>query len=100
VVHQNQYGFIQHRSIHDCLAWSFEFLHLCHTSKKEMVILKLDFKKAFDKVEHELILQVLKHKGFPERWICWIRDILKSGTSTALLNGTPRKVFHCRRGVR
>jgi hypothetical protein len=29
-VHQNQYGFIKNRSIQDYLAWSFEFLHLCH----------------------------------------------------------------------
>jgi hypothetical protein len=64
-----------------------------------LVILKLDFEKAFDKVDHELILQVLKHKGFPDRWIRWIRDILKSGTSTALLNGTLGKVYHCRRGA-
>jgi hypothetical protein len=33
-------------------------------NKKEMVILKLDFDKAFDNVEHEVILQIMQHKGF------------------------------------
>jgi hypothetical protein len=29
----------------------------------------LDFEKAFDKVEHEVILKVLQHKGFHRKWI-------------------------------
>jgi retron-type reverse transcriptase len=99
-VHPNQYGFIKGRNIQDCLAWSFEYLHLCHKPRKELVILKLDFEKTFDKVEHEVILQVLSHKGFPQKWITWVRDIMGSGTSTVLLNGVHDKVFHCRRGVR
>jgi retron-type reverse transcriptase len=64
VIYQNQYGFIKSRTIQDCLGWAFEYIHLCHKSKKELVILKLDFEKAFDKIEHEVILQVMSHKGF------------------------------------
>jgi hypothetical protein len=97
VVHQNQYGFIKGRSIQDYLAWSFDYLHICHKSRKELVILKLHFEKAFDKVEHEVILQVLSHKGFPQKWI---KDIMGSRTSSVMLNGTLVKVFYCRRGVR
>ena len=28
-IHKNQYGFIQSRTIQDCLAWSFEYIHQC-----------------------------------------------------------------------
>jgi hypothetical protein len=27
LVHQNQYGFIKTRTIQDCLAWAFEYIH-------------------------------------------------------------------------
>jgi hypothetical protein len=30
VVHTNRYGFIKGRTIQDCLAWAFQFLHICH----------------------------------------------------------------------
>jgi hypothetical protein len=58
VVHQNQYDFIKGRTNQDCLTWAFQFLHICHKSKREVVILKLDFENPFNMVEHEVILQM------------------------------------------
>jgi hypothetical protein len=77
-----------------------EYIHLCNRSKKELVILKLDFEKAFDKVEHRFMLDIMKKKGFGSKWLMWMELIFNSGTSSVLLNGTLGKVFHCKRGVR
>jgi hypothetical protein len=65
-----------------------------------VVILKLDFEKAFDMVEHSVILDMFCHKGFSEKWVTWIKDILTSGISQVLLNGVLGKPFKCKRGVR
>ena len=55
------------------------------------MILKLDFEKAFDTVEHNSILLVMQHMSFPDTWIHWIRLIFSSGTSAVLLIGVPGK---------
>jgi hypothetical protein len=100
LVHKNQYGFIRSRTIQDCLAWCFEYLHQCHQSIREIIILKLDFKKAFDLVEHQAIIQVMTSLGLPANSIHWVTKILSSASTAVLLNGVPAKFFNCKRGVR
>jgi hypothetical protein len=46
--------------IHDCLGWAFEYLHICHPSKMPVIINKIDFEKAFDKVEYDAINAMLQ----------------------------------------
>ena len=101
LIHQNQYGFIKFRTIQDFLAWTFEYLHICKTSRKDLVIIKLDFEKAFNKIEHQAIVDNLKHKGFGDIWwLGWIKDIIITGTSSVLLNELPGKTFLCKRDLR
>jgi hypothetical protein len=64
------------------------------------VIVKLDFAKAFDTVEHDAILQIMEKKGFDSKWLAWVKEILSSRSSSILLNGIPGKQFICKRGVR
>jgi hypothetical protein len=104
LIHKNQYEFIKTRTIQDCLTWAFEYIHQCHYSKRQIIILKLDFTKAFDTVEHTPIIQMMKHIGFSNNWLDWTQKILGTACTKILLkillNRVLGKNIHCKSGVR
>jgi hypothetical protein len=67
---------------------------------RRLLSFKLDFEKVFDTVEHSVIIQVMRHLGFLEKWLDWVNAVLSSGSSAVLLNGAPGNFFRCTRGVR
>jgi hypothetical protein len=92
--------FIKTRTIQDCLAWAFEYIYQCQQSKQEIVIIKLDFTKGFDTVEHSTIIQMMKEFGFNEPWLQWTENILSTATTSVLLNEVPGKQLAYKRGIR
>ena len=91
MIRVNQYGFLKARVIQDCLGWAYEYLFQCYKSRQEVVVLKLDFEKAFGTTEHKAIIDILRAKGFGEKWISWIQSLFDSASSAVMLNGVPGK---------
>ena len=65
-----------------------------------MLVIKMDFEKAFDTIEHQAIVDILRVKGFGDKWICWMHLIFTSATSVVMLNGFHGKKYYYRTGVR
>nr|GEV77600.1 RNA-directed DNA polymerase, eukaryota [Tanacetum cinerariifolium] len=62
-------------------------LEKCKAKKKQTMIFKVDFEKAFDYVRWEFLDDVLKNFGFGSRWREWIQSCLKSSRGSILVNG-------------
>jgi hypothetical protein len=43
------------------------------------VILKLDFEKAYDKVNWKILFACLRKRGFDEKWCTWIEQVVTGG---------------------
>ncbi|XP_050212856.1 uncharacterized protein LOC126664492 [Mercurialis annua] len=100
LISENQFGFIKGRNIHDCHMIASELIHLVNKRKDQVFLIKLDFKKAFDSISWNFILQMLSTMNFDPIWIKWITSFFGSAQLSVLINGSPSKNFNMGRGVR
>jgi retron-type reverse transcriptase len=88
------------RCIVDAIMSSHEVLHHTHVKKQVGIVLKLDFEKAFDKVNWSFISKCLKAMGFSDFLCDWIQKILTHGTVSVKINNTTGPYFQSAKGVR
>nr|GEW20494.1 RNA-directed DNA polymerase, eukaryota, reverse transcriptase zinc-binding domain protein [Tanacetum cinerariifolium] len=72
--------------LNDLLAW-------CKRKKKQAMIFKVDFAKAYDSVRWDYLLDVLQAFGFGHNWGKWIRGTFSFAMASILVNGSPTFEF-------
>jgi hypothetical protein len=80
------------------------FLHeILHETKKRNeigVILKIDFEKAYDKVNWNLLFKCLEIRGFGEKWCEWIKQVVSGGIVSVKINNQICPYIKSFKGVR
>jgi hypothetical protein len=100
IVSEEQKGFIHERNIKDCLCIASEATNLLHNkSFGGNLALKIDIAKAFDTLDWNFLLKVLKSFGFNETFGTWIKVILHSAYLSVSINGKSHGYFNCSRGL-
>ena len=61
--------------------------------------LKIDMEKAYDRLEWNFLLNVLKCFGFPSMWIQWVMQCVTTPSFFILINGSPYGFFRLERGI-
>jgi hypothetical protein len=76
---REQSDFIHRRYILESVVVFHEIVQSIHRSKTPRVILKLDYQKAYERVNIDFPVEILKLRGFGDRWIGWIKQIVCGG---------------------
>ncbi|GJT60190.1 RNA-directed DNA polymerase, eukaryota [Tanacetum coccineum] len=100
LVNEVQSAFIANRQILDGPFMLNEIIHWCKAKKKQTMIFKVDFEKAFDSVRWDFLDDVLTNFGFGTRWRDWIQSCLKSSRGSILVNGSPTSEFQFYKGLK
>jgi hypothetical protein len=99
IIHHCQTAFIRGRFITDGVMLLQEILRETKVKKQQGVVLKIDFEKAYDKVNWNFLLDCCRQKGFSEKWLTWIRNAVTRGTLSVKVNDCVGPYFASYKGV-
>ncbi|GAU49411.1 hypothetical protein TSUD_407260 [Trifolium subterraneum] len=69
-------------------------------TKKELMLFKVDFEKAYDSVDWDYLDDVMVRMSFPTLWRKWIKECVCTATASVLVNGSPTDTFPLETGLR
>ena len=82
-----QHGFVRGRSTQSQLLAHYYDIYEAIMEGKRMDTVFLDFAKAFDKVDHEILLEKVRNHGITGKLGNWLREFLKNRKFRVVANG-------------
>lgn len=70
------------------------------SQNKPGILCKIDIKNAYDHVNWEFLLRILRQMGFWEKRRKWVKLCMSTVKFSALINGAPEWFFNAHRGIR
>ena len=99
IISSNQYC-VNGRTITDCNNELRDILYYYGETKSTGAIINLDWEKAFDRVNWNFFIKIMKKMGFPENIINWVLVLHTNIQSVCMVNGNLTKPFNIKKGVR
>jgi hypothetical protein len=100
IISKNQSAFIKGRHLADGVVVVNEVVDLAKRTKKECVIFKVDFEKAYDSVSWSFLKYMLRRVGFGDKWRAWMKACVCCGKLSVLVNGCPTEEVNISRGLK
>lgn len=100
LIKSNQAYAIKGRDIADVTMSIKSTIDYIQEKKMNGFLISVDFEKAFDRVEHTYLFDVLKTFGFGENFINWIKILYKGALTKVKCNGFLTDCFKITRSIR
>lgn len=100
IISESQSAFIGGRSILDGVLMANEIVDGWKKKKKQSIVLKCDFEKAYDSINWEFLFSMLSNFGFGTKWINWMKECVSTAKISILVNGSPTSKFSPQKGLR
>jgi hypothetical protein len=100
IISKNQSAFIKGRHLADGVVVANEVVDLAKRSKRECLVFKVDFEKAYDSVSWNFLDYMLRRVGFGEKWMAWMKTCVCNGKLSVLVNGCPTEEVNISRGLK
>nr|GEZ72331.1 RNA-directed DNA polymerase, eukaryota [Tanacetum cinerariifolium] len=100
LISNTQSAFVANRHILDGPFILNEVLAWCKRKRKQALVFKVDFAKAYDLVWWDFLLDILLAFGFGLKWCQWIRGIFSSNMASILINESPSSEFSIFSGLK
>ena len=99
LVNKAQNAFVEGRQILDASLIANEVIDSMTRRKEKGILYKLDVEKAYDKLNWQLLLTVLREMGFGRKWIGWIKWCISTASFSVIINGSPTGFFESSKGL-
>jgi len=95
-----QSAFLKGRHLVDGVLVINELVDYAKKEKKECLIFKVDFEKAYDSVDWGFLEYMMIRVGMCEKWVNWMKAYVFGGSMSVLVNGSPTEEICIHRGLK
>lgn len=93
IISREQDEFVKRMQIANGIILMHELLHCVKVKKEEVMLIKMDMEKAYDRVKCSFLDKIFDRFGFELKWREWIMECISTPKVSIIVNGEVEDYF-------